>query len=145
MKLTVVILVVSALLGGCGSSDDDPIGQDCRYVEVPGVAVIVAVDDAPETAYNCTNDPVEVLFDFTPDDPDAPQFYQYPEVPDTDRQLTVGAGMNPAREWVEAKGLTVGSEHACRRQELVEGACTPVLFELVDQGYGDWADSCWVR
>ena len=43
-------------------------GGPCDYVETPGVATIVAVE-TPEPGYlSCPNDPVEVLFDYEPDD-----------------------------------------------------------------------------
>ena len=102
------------------------VGGPCEYADTPGVATIVSVEPAPSSALNCTNNPVEVVFDFTPDD--TAQAGRAA----TSRTLTIGEGLNPPRSWVQAEGLTVGSQHTCIRRDITKGACTPVIYRFPD-------------
>jgi len=99
------------------------------YRVTSGWAVIVGIHQPGPLAYS-EPDGVEVVFDFTPDDPTAPTTYRFPEVPDQGQHLTVGSGANPSRTWVEEHGLLPGSRHRCQRRELGTGVGPPVLFEF---------------
>lgn len=101
------------------------------YSSVPGWATVVSVQSAPADAYNLP-DAVQVLFDFTADDPAARRCYRFPGAADAGQRLTVGAGANPPRWWAEGAGLRPGSRHRCVRRELQRGVSTPVVFVFPD-------------
>lgn len=112
-------------------------GGPCKYVDTPGVATIVSVESADPDALNCTNDPVEVIFDYQPDDPASA------DLAVTGRRLKISEGVNPPREWVESEGLIVGSQHVCIRRDITSGTCTPLLFEFADVDYEAGIDLCY--
>ncbi len=120
--------------GGGGNSEFD--GGDCTYAETPGVATIVSVEDAAAGGNNCANDPVRVVFDFTPDDPEASQ------PSDTGVSIGVADGKNPPREWVTDEGFTVGSQHRCLREDITSGTCTPVIYFFPDNDFDAGAAAC---
>lgn len=101
------------------------------YSTITGWVTIVAHCTPDAHAYN-SPDPVEIRFDFQPDDPSAADQYRFPDVADADQRLTVGAGANPSRSWVDDKGLEPGSRHRCTRRELRSGVGPPVLFHFPD-------------
>lgn len=96
---------------------------------IPGWATITALRAPDPHSYNLA-DPVEVVFDFQPDDPRARDRYTMAVVGDHGHLLTVGAGANPSRRWVVRMGMTPGSRHRCMRRELLHGVGTPVVFEF---------------
>lgn len=88
---------------------------------------------------------VNIVYDFAPDDADAPDQYLFPGQPDTGRTFSIGftsMSQSPPLEWTEREGLTAGSEHTCIRMEIVEGTCSPVLFEFPDLDDSDISDFC---
>lgn len=101
------------------------------YATTSGWATVTAHRTPDPHAYNC-KDPVEVHFDFKPDDSAATDRYRFPEVVDTDQILTVGGGANPSLPWVEEMGLVPGSQHRCERLELEAGVGPPVLYQFPD-------------
>lgn len=142
-------VLLALLLPICGLSDDTVGGTKqrmpsgpCIYKEIPGRAAITWISVADATAYNC-RDGVEVHFTFEPDDPDAVKGYRFPEQADQEKRLTVGAGMNPSRDWVMHKGLAVGSTHRCIRREIIQGTCSPVVFAFPDIDFSDWQAFCF--
>ena len=71
-----VILLAALVLTGCQTGkrtepDGAIVGGPCEYEDVPGTATIVSVETADPAEANCANDPVAVIFDFTPDDAEA--------------------------------------------------------------------------
>ena len=149
MRITLRSAVLSLLLSAVGGCHGDnggqlPLGGQCGYRDVPGIATIVAVRDASPDDYNCQN-AVTVVFDFAPADSAAIHGYLFPAWPDSGRQLRVGSGLNPPRSWVEGQGLAEGTQHRCTRQEITVGTCTPVLFTFPDIDFSGWADSCFSR
>ena len=116
----------------------------CEYAQIKGRAVITAVRQAPAGAYNCRQ-AVEILFTFVPDDPSAKDTYILPREPDSGRHFTVGAGLNPPGGWARRVGLVQGSTHRCVRQEIVKGACTPVVFSFPDLDLTGWEAECFNR
>ena len=119
------------------------VGGPCEYVAISGVATIVSVGEVDPQHYSCPNNPVQVLFDFVPDDAGATEAYRWPDWPDTGQRLTIAAGANPPRRWVTEEGLTAGSQHRCLRREVVSGACPPVLFEFPDLDQESGRAACW--
>jgi hypothetical protein len=101
------------------------------YSSITGWGVIRELREPGSHTYGM-DDAVEVVFDFTPDEPDARRGYRFPEVDDHDQRVTVGAGANPSRQWAHHHGLMPGTRHRCRRRELRRGVGPPVLFEFPD-------------
>lgn len=108
--------------------------SSCIYDIIPGRIAVSEVRPADPAAYNCGTEPVEVIFSFTPDDPNAPASYGFPGWEDAEQFLTTTDGRNPNREWVESAGLKPGADFAAARLELSggEGDCTPVQFQFLD-------------
>jgi len=140
IKVGAVCFMFTVFLFSCSSSsqNSDPIGGSCTYMSTTGTATIVSLNGASTGSNNCNNNPVEVVFDFTPANPaDANT------ATDTNRVLTVGDGKNPPLNYVLSKGLTVGSTHPCTRQIEISGSCTPVVFTFTDVNLSDYAASCF--
>jgi len=121
-NIAAVLIFCFSLCLFCSCEDID--GGPCEYVDIEGVATITSISD-PDSEGR-----VEVLFDFTPDDPAAAETYLFPDWPDTDRHLTVGSGQNPTQEWIQEQGITVGGTLVCVRKEIITGTCTPVIFSF---------------
>ena len=64
VSLFFACLIVVGLYLSCGCCEEV---EKWDYIETPGTATILAVRDADPELYNCPNDPVEVLYEFTPD------------------------------------------------------------------------------
>jgi hypothetical protein len=140
MKQFIPLVILFVLLVSC--KDDDPVaGGSCVYDEIPGTAEITEIVVDTDDGRLCDN-AVVVYFDFVPTDPSATVLYRFPNWPDIHRRLIVADGKNPPSSWVEAEGLTVGSEHACVRKEETKGTCTPVLFTFPDVDYSGWVEYC---
>lgn len=119
---TLFICLVIIIMPGCSNNDHVP-GGPCTYIEYPGTAEIIS------------NDP-EVRFNFTPDDSTAPSRYLFPNFPDTNHVLWVGAGTDrPSPEWIVDQGLLPGSIHRCIRTEMTFGTCAPYGYEFPDLDY----------
>jgi hypothetical protein len=120
----VSIVACAAVALACES---EGAGRCGPYTDTPGTGRITAVEAPPPGEYSCSNDPVRIAWEFTPDDPAlaARAGTAY---------VTYGAGANPPRAAVAACGLTVGSVHPAVRKDEHGGACPPVLFELADLG-----------
>ncbi|MDY6912445.1 MAG: META domain-containing protein, partial [Chloroflexota bacterium] len=80
-------------------------------------------------------------FDFVPDEPGDVDRYRFPDWSDKGQYLTVGAGMNPPRAWVEDQGIVEGSTQRCMRLEITKGTCTPVIFSFPEIDFSGWADA----
>jgi len=113
------------------------VGGPCEYEDTPGMATIVSVESAPTNALNCTNNPVEVIFDFQPDEPARVNLAA------TGHTFTIGEGVNPPLSWVQAEGLTPGTQHACIRRDITKGTCTPVLYQFPDVDTQAGLDACY--
>jgi len=138
-KAGAVCFMFTVLLFSCSSSRvSDPVGGPCTYTSTTGTATIISLNSATSTDNNCNNNPVEVVFDFTPANPTDAN-----DATDKNRKLTVGDGKNPPLNYVLSKGLTIGSTHSCTRQIEVSGACTPVVFTFTDVDLSDYASSCF--
>lgn len=118
------------------------VGGHCEYAAINGHATIVEVKTAPADAYNC-REAVEVIYSFTPDDPSAADSYRFADYPDAHRRFTLGAGMNPPRQWAHRMGLIQGSSHRCIRKEIVSGTCVPVKFDFPDIDTNGWEKECF--
>lgn len=115
----------------------------CEYRAVPGEMIITQVRPADPGMNNCDNDPVEVLFNFEPDDPAARAGYRMAGWPDQDQHLTIGSGQNPPRAWVAAQALNPGARFSAERLEILAGTCTPVLFETPALDKGAALEDCY--
>ena len=143
-RTTVALILLSA---GCqtqeGGSGDGFSVDACRFEEVAGVATIVAVQDAPADfpPVYCPNDPVQVLFDFIADDPQADtQGEQVGLTLTQDQQFGTSREYVP-RAWVEDEGLTEGTEHRCILH-LGEGFCPNPFGTFPDVDYEAAEEGC---
>jgi hypothetical protein len=132
-RLSVCVLMVTVLCG----CDGWLVGGPCTYQDTPGVATIVSVETANPSDNNCPNDPVEVVFDFAPDDPDIG------DLEATRFSLTISSGTNPPLSWVTAEGLEVGTQHPCMRRDITRGTCTPIIYTFTEVDYDAAAEQCY--
>lgn len=107
-QLLIPILLAADLAPESGSCSCGSSGID---IEVPGTATITQIITAPASEANCEVDPVRVEFQFVSNSESDPIGGPYDEQP-----LLVGPGLNPARSFVERKGIAVGSHYACIKQ-----------------------------
>jgi len=108
-------LLLAPLLGlvACDDSADDTsdrVGGECTYAEVHGTCTFV---DAAGGA--------EVSFQFTSDDG---------AVTDTAHLVVGDGGAPPSQDCLDVLGVTPGVEVGCTRAELVDGACSPVVYSF---------------
>lgn len=121
----------------CGGANGGSIvGGACSYAETPGEATIVSLHNAAAGPNDCNNDPVEVVFNFTPSNP-----LKANAATDKNVRLTVGDGKNPSRSYIASKGFVVGATLKCRRKTIISGACTPIVFDFPDIDLSDSANS----
>lgn len=143
-KYHLLVLLAIFLSIPCGSCKGDNqsstplVGGPCTYTDTPGSATIMSMSNANPSLYNCKNNPVEVIFNFTPDDSSKAN-----DATDKNQSLTVGAGANPPRDYAINKGLTVGSVHQCIRQNETSGACTPWGFTFPSIDFSDYGTYCF--
>jgi hypothetical protein len=124
-KLGCALGALLAAASGCAE------GPECstRWSDTAGTARIVSVESAPWDWDQCpVADPVVVRFDFTPTDP-------------ARSALAVTGwmlgGKPPARSWVSASGLTVGSEHPA-----TQSGAPPIGVYLDDVDYAAGDAAC---
>ena len=134
-----VCFIFAFLLSSCSSQAENPIiGGPCTYKSTQGRATIISLKSSGTNSNNCNHNPVEVVFDFVPDNPANAN-----KATDKNRVLTVGDGKNPPLNYVLGKGLSIGSTHPCIKQNIASGTCTPVIFTLTDVDLADYAASCF--
>jgi hypothetical protein len=102
-------------------------GCECTTDRTFGTARITSVEPASPDMADCTNDPVEVMLEFTSEDGDVIR----------NVSLVVGEIYTPPRAWVESEGLTVGSVHPAYLDEITGGSCQGTGVTL--QGVNDYA------
>jgi hypothetical protein len=137
-----VCLPLLAVAGDGGEMTGRFVGGPCEYKAIEGRATVIEVKNAPADAYNC-RDAVEVIYTFVPDDPSAEDSYRFADYPDSHLSFTLGAGMNPPRQWAKRKGLVPGSRHRCIRKEIVTGTCVPVTHVFPDIDTTGWEQECY--
>jgi hypothetical protein len=133
--ISLLALVALSALAACDSAV--PVDGHCgAYTSTPGIARITSVETPPSDQFNCSRDPVRVLFDFIPTEPGSTKGA-------TGAQLTVAGGANPPRAWVTASGLAVGTEHPAVRADQPVGPCSPVVYTLTDVDLNAGASACF--
>jgi hypothetical protein len=138
-----ILLGVSSILGCRDNVRAEAISTGpCQYEEVMGYATILSVKAAAEENAGC-KDAVEICFNFTPTDTSARDTYRFPHFTDKNQRLTVGAGLNPPREWALNMGVISGASLRCVRRELIRGTCTPVVFVFPDLDLTGWEKWCF--
>jgi len=128
----------------CIADCSDDIGGPCSYVEYPGSATIISVEQDTSQMRLCENGAL-IQFTFQPTDSSASGRYRFSNRPDTNQTFIVGSGCSAPLNWAISQGLVVGSGHRCVRCEMTDGTCSPVVFRFPDINYSAWGDSCEVR
>lgn len=137
--VAVSLLTIAVFIGACG--EDDPIGGDCVYEEIPGIAEIVSIDQAPPGELNCPSGSVAIFFDFIPYDSTAVLRYTG-NWPANNARLFIG-GMNPPQEWVDEQGLHPGSLLECVRMQITKGTCTGVGYKYPGLDQSRFNEYCY--
>jgi len=147
-NITIFIILLISIITACAGKDARNykpylVGGLCEYKEIMGTAVISSIADANSDDLNCDNEPVEVLFNFMPDDLNAKDDYLFPNISDSNQKIKLGEGLNPSKDYMNIKGIIKGTSHKCIRKEIVKGTCTPVLYEFSQIDFSDYGEYCW--
>lgn len=110
-------------------------GGECVYRRYVGSCIIRNVRPVEADQNSCTNQPLQILFDYVPPNEQVADRYLYPEVSDEDQRLLILDGKNPPASCSELFRVT--QEYACTRAELESGPCSPVTFTFRDGGFID--------
>jgi hypothetical protein len=109
-----------------------PDGGRCTYVKYEGKAKIKSIAPAPVAEYNCPENPMQILFEFTPDTITDRQKYKFDNYNDTACYMRINDGANPSNKWIAFNKVEIGKVFKCFRMEQALGTCTPVIFEFPD-------------
>jgi hypothetical protein len=140
IKRVFYILLVFWALQSC---DDNPMpGGRCAYNEFPGTALFREV--IPDTLNETCSNAMFVYYDFLPDDPNAPDKYEFPSFSDTNQTFRL-SGYHPPASWLAAQGIEVGSEFPCIRNEITSGTCEPYTFQFPTIEGSHWREYCEPR
>ena len=123
-----------------GTTSNTPVGGPCTYNDIPGTATIIS-NTTPTNSNSCFNNPVEVVYNFTPTDPNAVNNYRFSNWPDTS-QIFLIYGLNPSSSCAASQNLITGSTHSAIRKEGLTGGCTPVVFEITDVNITQCYSTC---
>lgn len=126
------VLLVMLLILFCFCSENNHLGGDCEYRNIPGKAVIFSITDAPDISFNCPNEPKVIKFNFRPDNLEDIDNYLFPNWTDSNKLITIHNGMNPSNYWVIRNRIDIDDEFICFRNEILKGTCTPVIFDFPD-------------
>ena len=133
IKQTAILILISFVLGFSSCSSDDAIdGGPCSYEQYEGLAMIIAIEDAPAGENNCPDNPKRVAYKFKPNDISVVDSYLFPNVQDSLQYFEIGNGQNPSQAWLDNNEMEVGSEYTVVREEITQGTCTPVIFTFTD-------------
>ncbi len=130
-----VVLIMALTMSGfsCSSKNmEKPSGGGCVYNKFEGYAVIKSISNAPADEYNCPDQPMKILFEFTPLNLSDRQKYKFTNISDTSRSLQINDGANPSLNWIKKNKIEVGKKYKCFRTEIASGTCTPVGFTFSD-------------
>lgn len=143
MQLRKMILFIASglfLIGlaACGSSDATSIGGPCTYQDYAGSARIVSNATLTQLDPACSNpsNAAKIVFDFTPDDPTAPDRYLFPAYSDNGNYYIIDASC------VASSGLTIDSIHTATRREETHGSCPPFYIAVPDIDLSQCAPVC---
>lgn len=125
--------------GGLGSEEEDTeepsfpgaVGGPCKYEPFNGKVKIISVEKDKEKS-PLYQEPMVVMYNFIPENSEAPKKYKFKNFKDTSIRFWIGTGENPPARCLDEYGIKVNSEHKAVRLEITKGTCTPVLFKLVD-------------
>lgn len=132
-KMVTVSIILSFFLllaffpVSCKRDDDQDkymTGGPCDYALMPGTATIVSVHEQSGS--------LEIIFDFVPHDPIEADKYRFAQGSDSYQTHTFEISEKSPRAWAEKRGLIEGSQHQCVRMDLIEGTCTPLVFDFPD-------------
>lgn len=100
------------------------VGGQCEYAKYEGICTISKI------AKGSQPDRVVLHYDFRLKDLALREedIYIMKGLKTKDIQLKIGGWKEFARAAVEEKGLAVGTETPCERQEIIKGTCTPSII-----------------
>ncbi len=111
--------------------------EECAYEEVVGKAVITEINKATAKPFACVNSPMEVLFDFYPNDESLNNLST-----DKDQYLILPNAMDPPLKLIERKKIKVGDAYHGVQQRLVSGDCKPAIYTFFDLDLSDYKVEC---
>lgn len=132
LKISAVLIIcLTFICASCSKKIvSDVEGGACDYSKVEGFAKIISIKPAPEDAYNCPDNPRQVVFEFTPANLSDRDKYRFKNFADSAVELKINDGVNPSLSWIKKNKIETGKKYRCIRTELVKGTCTPVGFKF---------------
>jgi len=139
-----VVVLGTALAFALASCTEHIDGGGCRYESYPGVATIISIRPSATPAVGCS-DPVDIVYRFTPDDPEVARNYEQQSYADDDRLFSDVGGMHRSLHVSDKLGSSgylrvprsLANElellgnvpyPAERAEEVGSGVCFPVLY-----------------
>lgn len=104
------------------------VGGECKYLDIPGTAVILSAEKTADPQKNA--DGIEVRYEFVPekkleDGRAASYLKSFPE-----HTFELVDGSLPGPKYVEKYGLKKGAKFPATLREITQGTCTPIILEL---------------
>jgi hypothetical protein len=129
MKKLLFFLMLILLCSSCITTLEE------AYNSFHGRAEIISIK---QSQYNPAgkNQYVDIFFNFTPDDAQAPSSYRYKDFSDSSSQLFYDHIGNHLKTWVAAKSIKKGNVYrAIRYERRGSSGGAPVFFDVyIDQG-----------
>ncbi len=125
------VIALTVICISCGkNSISDAEGGACEYSKIEGFAKIISIKPAPADAYNCPDNPRQIIFQFTPANSSDREKYRFKNFSDSSIELKINDGVNPPLSWIKKNKIEAGKKYICIRTELLKGTCTPVIFRF---------------
>ena len=156
--LYLAVILSTVFLYSCGSSSTPDFSAACEYKTYEGTAEITVVQKSSAQGRACDN-PVDIIYNFTPDDPNDVNNYVHKDFADNNIicqgiwcgglaiyvdsivpnpntgliKITQEYYIPVSQEWADQMGLYKNSIHRAQRIEQVAGGnCPTVSFEWPD-------------
>ena len=120
-----------------------PVGGECQYDTVRGIATIVSIDELPSLPWQSRADHsedspgagheirYEIRFEFSPLDPDDEHARQ---IEGKLFLLLDNQDRYPDEEFLKYFRVEAGRKYHCYVHLITKGACTPILYSIPDFG-----------
>ena len=130
------------IMQGCSTPIVPVVGGSCDYknsIETVEIISILDVNSSDNAYRSCESDAVKVMFRFKPSATLKGRLNS--NVP---WSLYDTVGKYTSANYIESKGLTIGSTHKVKVDMISSGSCTPILFKFVDVNFSDRENYCQV-
>ncbi len=147
MPAAFAALLVLAPVADAQTADGNqqPLGNGCAYVEIPGTATITGIEKTPESTGQATvnggpgYEGLEIRYTFAPTEPVAD-----PQVEDWIKQphvLQLANSWYPGPRYIEKYGLAAGKSMDAVLKVQTAGSCSPYTVDFPDLDLTDYFET----